>query len=261
MSGSIPGAPGFRHHARGETGSTNADALAAARSGDPGRLWITAARQMQGKGRQGRPWVSEPGNLFASLLLIDPAHNASALGTLPLAIACAVHAALAGLPGMTRHDLAIKWPNDILAGGKKISGILLESAMLGEGKLAVAIGIGVNCAHHPDPALYQATDLAELGAHIPPNALFPGLAASVAVTLETWDHGRGFPKIRAEWLRLARGIGESIAINLPDGPVHGRFDDIDGQGRLVLTLQNGQTATISAGDVFFSPAASMSGLE
>ncbi len=261
MFASIAGAPGFRHEKRGETGSTNTDALAAARHGDPGRLWITATRQGQGKGRQGRSWVSEPGNLFASLLLIDPARDAVALGTLPLAVACGVHAALAGLPDMARHDLKIKWPNDILVDAKKICGILLESAALADGRLAVAIGIGVNCAHHPEPALYQATDLGQLGIDASPDTLFPVLASSIAMTLDAWDHGRGFPQIRAEWLRLARGLGEAISINLPSGPVHGRFDDIDGQGRLVLTLQNGQTRFISAGDVFFPSATSMSGTE
>jgi BirA family transcriptional regulator, biotin operon repressor / biotin---[acetyl-CoA-carboxylase] ligase len=257
----IPGVPGFRHEARGDTGSTNADALAAAHAGDAGMLWITATRQNKGKGRQGRAWVSEPGNLFASLLLIDPARSAAALGTLPLAVACGAHAALAGLPGMARHDLKIKWPNDILADGKKICGILLESAVLEDGRLAVAIGIGVNCAHHPEPALYQAVDLAKLGIDILPDTLFPILASSVAAILDAWDHGRGFPQIRNEWLRLARGVGGAMSVNLPDGAIHGRFDDIDGQGRLVLTLQNGQTRFISAGDVFFPPATQMSGPE
>lgn len=259
MFESIPGVPGYRHDLRGETGSTNADALTAARSGDPGKLWVTATRQVQGKGRQGRAWVSEPGNLYASLLLIDPAHDVSALGTLPLAVACAVHAALADLPGMSHHDLKIKWPNDILARSKKISGILLESTTLEDGHLAVAIGIGINIAHHPDPALYQATDLTQLGITTSPKGLFPQLASTMAATLDAWNGGRGFSQIRAEWLRLARGQGEMITANLPDGPIHGRFDDIDGQGRLVLTLQNGQTRSISGGDVFFASASQMSG--
>jgi BirA family transcriptional regulator, biotin operon repressor / biotin---[acetyl-CoA-carboxylase] ligase len=250
----IPGVPGYRHDERGETGSTNADALTAARAGDPGKLWITATRQISGKGRQGRAWVSEPGNLYASLLLIDPARDASALGTLPLAVALAVHGTLAVLPGMPRHDLKIKWPNDILADGKKISGILLESTTLEDGRLAVAIGIGINIAHHPDPALYQATDLTQLAITISPEGLFPRLASTMSATIEAWDHGRGFPQIRAEWLRLARGQGEMITVNLPNGAIQGRFDDIDGEGRLVLTLQNGQTRSISAGDVFFAPA-------
>jgi BirA family transcriptional regulator, biotin operon repressor / biotin---[acetyl-CoA-carboxylase] ligase len=248
----IPGVPGYRHDERGETGSTNADALTAARAGDPGKLWITATRQISGKGRQGRVWVSEPGNLYASLLLIDPARDVSALGALPLGVACGVHASLAALPGMARRDLKIKWPNDILAGGKKVSGILLESATLEDGRLAVAIGIGINIAHHPDPALYQATDLTELGIVTSPDNFFPHLASAMAATLEAWNHGRGFPQIRAEWLRLARGQGDIITVNLPKGPVQGRFDDIDGEGRLVLTLQNGQTRSISAGDVFFA---------
>jgi BirA family transcriptional regulator, biotin operon repressor / biotin---[acetyl-CoA-carboxylase] ligase len=256
----IPGVPGYRHDPRGETGSTNSDALTAGRWGDPGNLWITATRQISGKGRQGRAWVSELGNLYASLLLVDPAYNASALGTLPLAVAVAVHGTLATLAGKSRHDLKIKWPNDILVDGKKICGILLESAVLEDGRFAVAIGIGINIAHHPDPALYQATDLNQLGIKTSPEDLFPQLASTMAATLDVWNRGRGFPQIRAEWLRLAKGQGEMITANLPNGPIQGRFGDIDGEGRLVLTLQNGQTRSISAGDVFFAPAPSSSGL-
>lgn len=255
MQRTIQGLPGWRLTELDETGSTNADALAAARSGDPGKHWFRAARQMQGKGRQGRPWVSERGNLYASLLLIDPAQDMEKLGTLPLAVACAVHGALASLPGAGRHEFRIKWPNDILANGKKISGILLESVALEDGRLAVAVGIGINCTHHPDPAMYQATDLAELGFETSPEALFPHLASTMAATLDAWNQGRGFPQIRAEWLRLARGLGEKITVNLPTGPLEGVFEDIDGSGRLVLRLQNSEIRHISAGDVFFGPHA------
>jgi BirA family transcriptional regulator, biotin operon repressor / biotin---[acetyl-CoA-carboxylase] ligase len=250
----IPNLPSWRLTEFDETGSTNADALAAAKSGDSGKLWIRAARQIQGKGRQGRPWISERGNLYCSLLLIDPAHDLEKLGTLPLAVACAVHGTLASLPGAGLHEFQIKWPNDILANGRKISGILLESLALEEGRMAVAIGIGVNCAHHPDPALYHATDLAELGLETSPESLFQHLASNTAVTLEAWNHGKGFPQIRAEWLRLARGVGGKITVNLPIGPVQGVFEDIDATGRLVLRAQNGETSFISAGDVFFAPA-------
>jgi BirA family transcriptional regulator, biotin operon repressor / biotin---[acetyl-CoA-carboxylase] ligase len=250
----IPNLHGWRLTELDETGSTNADALAAAKIGDPGKLWIRAARQVQGKGRQGRPWVSKRGNLYCSLLLIDPAHDLEKLGTLPLAVACAVHGTLASLPGAGRHEFRIKWPNDILANGKKISGILLESLALEEGRMAVAIGIGINCAHHPEPALYQATDLAELGIEMSPEALFTHLASTMAATLDAWNHGRGFPQIRAEWLRLARGVGEKITVNLPSGPLDGVFEDIDATGRLVLRLQNSEIRHISAGDVFFAPA-------
>ena len=244
---------GWRLEQRLETGSTNADALAAAKAGDTGRLWITAERQIRGRGRQGRVWVSEPGNLYASLLLIDPAHDPDRLSTLPLAVACAVHGTLASLPGANRQDFKIKWPNDVLIEGKKISGILLESAALDDGRLAVAIGIGINCNHHPEPALYHATDLAELGLDISPEALFQHLATTMAATLQAWNHGKGFPLIRAEWLRLAKGVGEKIIVNLSSGALEGTFDDIDATGRLVLRLQKGETRLISAGDVFFAP--------
>ena len=118
-----------------------------ARSGDPGRLWIVASTQTKGRGRHGRVWSSPPGNLHASLLLIDPAprHKVAELG-----FAVGV-AALLGLREILTKDqsLAIKWPNDLLYGGAKLAGILLESAVLPDGRLACVAGIGVNCGWHP----------------------------------------------------------------------------------------------------------------
>ena len=233
-----------------ETGSTNADALIAARAGDPGQHWFSAGRQVSGKGRQGRQWVSEAGNLYATALLVDPA-PVSHLATLPFVAALALHAAIANLDGMARHDLRLKWPNDLLLNGAKVSGILLEVDHLRNGYPAVAIGFGVNLAHHPDPALYAATDLNSLGIEIEPMAMLVRLAAEFDAVLTAWDRGQKFPAIRHEWLRHARGIGEPIRVNLPGRSVDGTFADIDMDGCLVLVHKDGRQERISAGDVFF----------
>ncbi len=233
-----------------ETGSTNADALAAARAGDTGKLWISADRQVSGRGRQGRVWVSEPGNLYASALLIDPA-SAERISTLPFVAALALHAALSNLPGMASQDLKLKWPNDLLANRSKISGILLESDHLENGSIAVACGFGVNIAHHPEPALYTATDLAALGITVAPRDVFARLADSFEVVLEAWNHGRGFAAIRHEWLSHAKGRGEPIRVSLAGSVVEGIFEDIDMDGCLLLRHRDGTIHKISAGDVFF----------
>ena len=111
-----------------------------------GRCGSWRAQQTAGRGRRGRSWVSPPGNLHATLLLTDPA-PAAAAPQLGFVAGLALHdAAAAAAPGL-RLALALKWPNDLLCSERKIAGILIE----GEGDpVAVAIGIGVNCRHHPD---------------------------------------------------------------------------------------------------------------
>ena len=115
-----------------DVGSTNAVALEQAVKGDKGPLWITAESQSAGRARRGRAWVSEPGNLYASLLLIDPAPQ-DQLATLPLVISLALHVALVAARPELEKRLKIKWPNDLLLDGKKLSGILLEAQPAGQG--------------------------------------------------------------------------------------------------------------------------------
>ena len=220
-----------------------------ARSGDPGRLWITAARQSGGRGRNGRVWTSEPGNLFASLLLIDPAPPARAaeLGFVTsLALALALRQILGDDPA-----LRIKWPNDILYDGAKLAGILLESIALPHGFACVA-GIGVNCGSHPAGTLYPATDLAAAaGRDIAPAAVFEALASAMARQLDIWSNRTGFATIRAEWLALAAGVGRPIKVARPNETVEGVFETIDDTGRLILRQESGERA-IDAGDVFLA---------
>jgi BirA family biotin operon repressor/biotin-[acetyl-CoA-carboxylase] ligase len=152
--------PDFRHIELGDVASTNLECMERARSGDEGRLWITAVRQTGGRARRGRSWVSEPGNLYSSLLLIDPAPWA-ALASLPLAVTVAVEAAVSSaLPAEAAQTLRIKWPNDLLIGGRKTSGILIEAEQLPDGRRAVVIGCGINVAHRPEAGLYPTTCLA-----------------------------------------------------------------------------------------------------
>src|SRR5262249_7355107 len=158
-------ASGVRLIARDTVGSTNAEALALARAGECGPLWLTAQQQTAGRGRRGRIWVSEPGNLFASLLLADPSPPARA-PELSFVAALAVHDATATLLPGAASRLALKWPNDVLIDGKKFCGILVE----GEGA-AVVVGIGVNCMHHPVQAAFPATDLAASGLAVTPDDL------------------------------------------------------------------------------------------
>jgi len=248
-----------RRLALDEVGSTNTVALEAARSGDPGPLWVTAERQSAGRGRRGRSWMSERGNLYASLLLIDPA-SLPALANLPLVAALGVRNGLAALPSMRSESVGIKWPNDVLIDGRKAVGILLESERLSDGRQAVVIGCGVNVAVGPKDASYPVATLREVGVTASIDAIFQSLASGVETTLDSWASGRHFSQVREQWLAHAQGVGAPCRVNLPDGSsAAGIFRDLDPQGRLLLEEPGGTLRPFSAGDLFFTPGALSSG--
>jgi BirA family transcriptional regulator, biotin operon repressor / biotin---[acetyl-CoA-carboxylase] ligase len=237
-------ASGVRLVTRDEVGSTNTESLALARAGERGPLWVTARRQSAGRGRRGRVWVSEPGNLYASLLLTDPSPPERA-PELSFVAALAVHDAVAALARELSSRLALKWPNDVLIDMKKFSGILIE----GEGASAV-VGIGINCAQHPGDAIFPATNLGVAGASVTVENLFEDLSGAMTRRLAQWNRGAGFDVIHADWLARAAGLGGPMRVALPEGERAGRFETIDTRGRLILKLADGTTETITAGDVF-----------
>ncbi|MDB5525098.1 MAG: biotin--[acetyl-CoA-carboxylase] ligase [Rhizobium sp.] len=241
----------FRHESLGDVGSTNTVCMERARAGDPGRLWITARRQLGGRGRRGRAWISEAGNLYASLLLIDPA-PISALGSLPIAVALALYRAVSAEMPFAGDRLAIKWPNDILIDGKKLSGILIEAENLPDGRHAVVIGCGINIAHRPDNPLYPSITLSEAGAATSPEKLFAHLMQELAEVLSLWDEGRGVVAVVQAWKRHVKGIGSPITVNLPERSISGIFSAIEDDGLLQLRLPTGELMRIASGDVFFS---------
>jgi BirA family biotin operon repressor/biotin-[acetyl-CoA-carboxylase] ligase len=250
-------AAGARLVAYDMLGSTNAEALSRARRGERGPLWIVATRQTAGRGRRGRDWVSEPGNLYASLLLTNPA-LAEYWPELSFVAALAIHDAVVEVAPALKPRLAIKWPNDLLLSGAKFAGILVEGEGVGEG--AVVVGIGVNCASHPAITDHPATDLAAAGASVTPEALFSALSNKMMGRLAQWNGGEGFSTIRADWLARAAGLGQEIVVRLPDRELAGIFEALDERGSLVLRRSDGSSAIITAGDVFMSagspPAAS-----
>jgi BirA family biotin operon repressor/biotin-[acetyl-CoA-carboxylase] ligase len=239
-----PIAAGVRLATYDEIGSTNAEALNLARTGERGPLWLIARAQVVGRGRHGRTWVSDPGNLYATLLLTDPmpagrAPEQSLVAALP------GHDAEAEAAPVLRNRLSLKWPNDLLADGRKLAGILIE----GEGT-GIAIGIGVNCRHHPHPTGYPATDLGAVGADVSADELFPILSRTMFVRLALWEQGAGFATIREDWLARCADVGRHIRVRIGDSEHEGRFEALDADGRLLLRRADGALETISAGDVF-----------
>jgi BirA family biotin operon repressor/biotin-[acetyl-CoA-carboxylase] ligase len=241
----------FRHEALDDVGSTNTVCMERARDGDPGSLWITARRQLGGRGRRGRTWISEAGNLYASLLLIDPA-PVSTLGSLPIAVALALYRAIVAEMPWDADRIAIKWPNDVLIDDRKVSGILVEAENLPDGRHAVVIGCGVNIAHRPDNPLYPSITLNEAGATTSPEKLFAHLMQTLAEVLTLWDEGRGVAAVVREWKSHVKGIGKPITVNLSDRSISGVFSAIDDDGLLQLQLPDGGVMRIASGDVFFS---------
>jgi len=241
-------AAGFRLVAYDVVTSTNADALELARSGGSDATWLTAREQTAGRGRRGAAWVSAPGNLYATMLLHDPspAENAPELA---FVAGLAVHDAIVGCDANLRQRLALKWPNDVLYDGSKLAGILIEGEHV-QGRLAVAVGIGVNCAYHPAATAYPATDLAAAGAAISAETLFTALSATMLGRLAQWRRGAGFAAIRSAWLDRATNIGAQVRVRLPDRELTGLAKSLDAHGHLILRLADGSEETIAAGEVF-----------
>jgi BirA family biotin operon repressor/biotin-[acetyl-CoA-carboxylase] ligase len=237
---------GVRHQSFDTLGSTNAEALARARAGERGPLWITAVSQSAGRGRRGRSWVSPPGNLHASLLLSEPSPEPVA-PQLSFVAALALHDALCDAAPRLGPGFALKWPNDVLLGRAKLAGILLEGERTPA--YAVVVGFGVNCVAHPTDTDFPATDLRTAGAAVAAEALMAGLAAAMLRRLAQWQRGAGFAATRADWLKRAAGLGEPIRVRLPAREFSGRFKGLDDAGRLLVQQPDGVTA-VTAGEVF-----------
>lgn len=217
--------------------------LLLARAGTEEGLWLRAERQTAGRGRQGRAWTSPPGNLSASTLVrLRPTDPAAA--SLALMAAVALHETVSVYLG-SAASAVLKWPNDLLVAGAKLSGILLERA-----DDAVVIGIGINLAHHPDLPDRATTSLAAQGATVAPADFVETLAEAVARWLSRW-RGEGLGPIRSAWLDAAHPIGTALSARLPDGgTAEGLFDGLDADGALILRLASGERRVIHAADVF-----------
>jgi biotin-[acetyl-CoA-carboxylase] ligase BirA-like protein len=210
----------------------------------PTRLWIIAGEQNAGRGRIGRQWQSPAGNLHMTLLLPTqtPLRDQPKFGF--VAGVALAHAVASLLPDQSNFRL--KWPNDLLMDGAKVSGLLLEG--LGQGA-AVAIGIGINIVAHPPDTPYLATHLRMASPDITRESLFGKLAIALVEELDIFAGGSGFPLTRQRWLARAAHLGQSIRVRQGETVHEGIFRDIDAQGRLLLETSGG-LARIDAGDVF-----------
>jgi BirA family transcriptional regulator, biotin operon repressor / biotin---[acetyl-CoA-carboxylase] ligase len=239
-----------------EIDSTNAEARRRAEAGDVASQWIVARRQTAGRGRRGREWSSDTGNLFATLLTVThrPAVEAAQV-TFVAALAVADLLDAFAVPGA----VGIKWPNDVMLAGDKASGILVESGIHDSGALWLAVGIGVNLAHAPEGTERAATSLA---AHLRSDIAYPPsveaaatvLAEAFAAWRERWD-SLGFQPILDAWTARTSGLDGPCVARLGHETVEGTAEGVAPDGALRLRTADGALRLISAGDVFFGPAA------
>lgn len=260
---------GYRLEVFETVGSTNEVALERASAGDPGNLWLVSKNQQQGRGRRGRSWQTAEGNLAATLLLIPQAglKHAATLGFVAgLALSDALAAAAPDIKfgvGIDGGSVAggngrfeLKWPNDVLANGAKLSGILLESTQLSDQRFALAIGIGVNVAAYPHDTPYPATSLVALGSDCDAERLFLALSDAWLENARLWANGQGLAVIRERWLQRAAGLNSQVAVRIDGAVVRGIFETIDEECRFIIRKDDGGHVAVSAGDVHFGAVAS-----
>jgi BirA family biotin operon repressor/biotin-[acetyl-CoA-carboxylase] ligase len=239
-----------------QTDSTNADARRRAEAGETGPLWIVARRQNEGRGRRGRQWESQEGNLFSTLLQLtrkSPAEAAQVTFVAALAIADLLDAYAP--PSL----VTIKWPNDVMLAGQKTSGVLVESGAHETGGLWLAVGVGVNLAHAPKGTERPATALAhhlrgDVTASPTVEAAVARLAGAFDVWMTRWET-LGFQPILDAWRARTPGLDGPAVARLGRETVEGLAEGVAPDGALKLRLADGSLRLISAGDVFFGEAA------
>ncbi len=232
-----------------EIDSTNAEARRRAEAGQAGPVWLTAEVQTAGRGRRGRAWSTQRGNLAATLLMTTdlPPVEAAQVSFVAALAACDLADTCLGA-GAAR----LKWPNDVLVHGRKAVGILVESGSRLDGRLWLAIGIGVNLAHAPQDVERPAAAFADHMAGPPPK---PTDALDVLATrFEAWRKlwaSQGFGPIAQGWTERASGLGQRCEARLPNSTLAGVAEGLDPDGALRLRLDDGSLERITAGDVFF----------
>ncbi|RFU13569.1 biotin--[acetyl-CoA-carboxylase] ligase [Rhodobacteraceae bacterium W635] len=220
-----------------------------------GPEWVLARAQTAGHGRRGRVWSSAPGNFYASLVM-RPEGTPRTAALRSFVAALALREALVGATGRA-EAVSLKWPNDVLLNSGKVAGILLESLGAGQGRDVnrLIIGVGVNLVTAPaaqevEPgAVTPVSLMSETGIRVEPEAFLDLLAPAYA-RFEAQFATYGFAPIRAEWLRHAARLGQTITARTMSESVTGRFDTIDEAGNLILQTAKGERR-IPAADIFF----------
>lgn len=225
--------------------STNLEAHRLFAGGERGPLFLLADEQTAGKGRLDRNWSSARGNCYSTLILPVDLSGGLTVARVPQ-IGFVVALAVADVVRAHGATPQLKWPNDVLVNGAKISGILCE--VLSASPLAIAIGCGINVAHAPAGLAYPATCLAAMSAGASRDGVFDAYRSALTRWLETWRLEGGFEAVRAAWTAQAIGIGENATMTVGTQQLTGRFEGITEQGAVILQTPEGPPHILHAGD-------------
>jgi BirA family biotin operon repressor/biotin-[acetyl-CoA-carboxylase] ligase len=232
------------------TGSTNEDARKAAAQGAPAGAAFLAEEQTAGRGRGGHSWHSPAGENIYLSLVVRPRVAASSIAPVTLAVGAAVAELLAAVVG-ERAELGIKWPNDVLAGGRKLAGVLVEGQLRGSAVQSLIVGVGLNVKTRdfPPDLAARATSLALLGVE---QAERSHLAARLILALEEAIARFERAGIAAFLGTLARRdalLGKAVEV----GGVRGLAAGIDGEGRLLVERADGIIEAVASGEALLDP--------
>ncbi|CCE77140.1 MULTISPECIES: biotin--[acetyl-CoA-carboxylase] ligase [Wolbachia] len=233
---------GFHIHHYKEVSSTNTEALDLINKGISNETVIIADKQIEGRGRTGKSWISPEGNFYVSLI-INQETDVSKLTELTFVTALAVGNTL--LSFMNDSNIQYKWPNDVLVDSKKISGILLERK---SNSNWLIIGIGINVNHAPLPG---TTCISNYGGSVSNMDLLKELIINFNKLRKQWLFD-GFYAIRKMWLTRAFKMSEQISVKLADKLYEGIFADIVKSGKLVLQQKDGSLIYFDAGELFIN---------
>ena len=230
--------------------STMDEAWRLADAGAPHGVMVVAGEQTAGRGRFARRWESGEGDCLMTSVLLRPTPDFAPLLSVAGALAAADAAERAA--GVA---CAFKWPNDILVGGRKLCGVLVETRADTDGGIASALGVGLNVnlrpAEHP-PIAETATSLAaeagrEFAAEVVERAFIAALRERYAQCV---DDPRG---LVADWSARLSTLGREASVRLRDGALRGLAESVDAAGRLVLRLPSGERKILDEGEVAVIP--------
>jgi len=230
--------------------TTMVEARRYADEGAPSGTVVVALQQSLGRGRLGRTWVSDPGNLYATFIL-RPRIQIKEAGKLSLIVGLALKKVLETYIDSSR--IKLKWPNDALIDSQKIAGILIEMIPgTEEGTFALLVGIGINVLHYPQEVRYPATSLSEQGIQIDPLQLIQPLQTELVRLVDDFVHGK-YPGWTQDWMNAAYGVNGPVSLfQETDTPMaSGTFSGIDSNGSLLIRDEMGDEKAYYVGDVVF----------
>jgi BirA family transcriptional regulator, biotin operon repressor / biotin---[acetyl-CoA-carboxylase] ligase len=226
------------------TGSTMDIARSEAEGGAPDGLMVLAEEQTKGRGRFGRAWISPAGkNLYLTLVIRPSLDRLRLLSIIsPLAVALSVEGATALTP-------RIKWPNDVLVNGRKLSGILIESEIAAESVGYALVGVGINVnfdfEQSPEIAAIATSVKRELGRETSREKL----VAAFLNRFEQLYEAPGRDAVLQEWRSRLDTLGRKVRVTFRDQSYEGLAEDVDQDGNLILVEADGTRRTIEAGEV------------